>query len=262
MQTQRVTLFGFDFMAAPDVATVAARIMDDAAAGFGGRPRFLITPNAYTLVHYLEPAHQDLHRHYARSAYILPDGMPVVWMSKLMGRGVLPARLTGSDLFPELWSRLKQQSYPVSLVLPTEHAAGLFRSDYNKAYTSVPAMFSADDDAYIQNFAASVADGIIANGSRFLFLGLNFPKQEKMGIRIAEELERRGYGQGVLILLLGASFEFYFGLKKRAPAFFRKTGLEWLHRFSTEPRRLWKRYTVDNVRFLALAWREWRQKGT
>jgi len=73
---------------------------------------------------------------------------------------------------------------------------------------------------------------------------------------VAKRLEAKGYDKGVLILLLGASFEFYFNLKKRAPAFYRKTGLEWLHRFMTEPKRLWKRYTIDIARFFWISFKE------
>lgn len=259
--SSHIPLFGFRFMAAPDVQAIASDIMAAAAGGFGGKTEFLITPNAYTLVHYGDAAYQPLKRHYAQSAWILPDGMPVVWMSRLKKGPQLPARLTGSDLFPVLWHGIRDAGYPVTLVVPNEAAATLFRKDYDRAETLVPIFFSEHDEAYIEDFAAGVADSIIRNRSRFVFIGLNFPKAEKLGIQIAAALERKAGREGMLILLLGASFEFYFGLKKRAPAVFRKTGLEWLHRLLTEPRRLWKRYTVDNVRFLLLAAREWMGRG-
>jgi len=120
----------------------------------------------------------------------------------------------------------------------------------------VPGMFAKDDDTYIEQFADKVSDGIISNRSRFIFLGLGFPKQEILGKRIAELLGEKEYNGRVLFMLLGASFEFYFGMKKRAPAFIQKSGLEWLYRFAKEPGRLWKRYTVDNVRFLRLVLKE------
>jgi len=58
------------------------------------------------------------------------------------------------------------------------------------------------------------------------------------------------------LLLLGASYEFYYGLQHRAPVFWQKTGLEWLYRLIREPRRLLKRYTVGNFRFLLIALRD------
>jgi N-acetylglucosaminyldiphosphoundecaprenol N-acetyl-beta-D-mannosaminyltransferase len=88
-----------------------------------------------------------------------------------------------------------------------------------------------------------------------VFLGLNFPKQEKLGMHIAASLGDDAE-RSALVLLLGASYEFYFGLKPRAPRWMRRYGLEWLHRFMQEPLRLWKRYTVDNLRFIGLALKE------
>lgn len=249
-------IFGFRFTVAGSMPEVVDDIMRNAANGFGGKVEFLITPNAYGVTRMLEKQHRDLFLYYNQSAYVLPDGMPIVWLSRLRKVTTLPQRITGSDLFPAVWNRIKQEKMGVTLVLPSEKAKGLFIQDYDRCDCYVPVMFDAKDDTYIEQFAGQVADGIIANNSRFLFLGLTFPKQEKMGRMVAEKLKQKGYTKGVLILLLGASFEFYFGLKQRAPEFFQKTGLEWLHRFLSEPRRLWKRYTVDNIRFLMLAAKE------
>ena len=74
-------------------------------------------------------------------------------------------------------------------------------------------------------------------------------------MQIAAQLQEDST-QSVLLLLLGASFEFYFGFKPRAPRWMQDSGLEWLHRFMQEPGRLWKRYTVDSFRFMLIALRE------
>lgn len=256
MAFEHAYLFGFRFIAAPTVDDVVADMLRWAQQPAAGDTDFVITPNASTIVYYNEPQHKHLKDFYSNAAYILPDGMPVVWLSKLKGATSLPARLTGSDLFPQLWQAIKAQPYPATLVLSNEDLAARYRQDYNKCNTVVPRFFSADDDVYITEFAAATADAIISNDSRFVFLGLNFPKQEKLGIAIGKALKERNYAENCLVLLLGASFEFYFGLKKRAHEFFKKTGLEWLYRFASEPRRLWRRYTVDNVRFLNLVAKE------
>jgi len=255
MSFQRSEIFGFDFICAGGPEEVTEDIFALTRRDVG-KPVFLITPNAYTIVHYLDSANEEVYRHYQRADFILPDGIPIVWLSKFLKVPTLPARLTGSDLFPIVWDGTKREGYNVSLVLPKDNMVDLFQRDYPNCISHVPVFFDPDDDLYINQFSEEVAEGIIENNSRFLFLGLNFPKQEKIGIRVAEKLTQKGYKKGVLILLLGASFEFYFNLKKRAPKFYRKTGLEWLHRFITEPRRLWKRYTIDIVRFLWLAIKE------
>lgn len=66
---------------------------------------------------------------------------------------------------------------------------------------------------------------------------------------------RRGKIQAVM-LGVGAAFDFHAGAKPQAPAWMQKTGLEWLFRFGSEPRRLWKRYLYHNPRFVLLAMRD------
>jgi N-acetylglucosaminyldiphosphoundecaprenol N-acetyl-beta-D-mannosaminyltransferase len=59
---------------------------------------------------------------------------------------------------------------------------------------------------------------------------------------------------------MGASYEFYLNLKKRAPKFWQKTGMEWFYRFTQEPGRLFRRYFVDDMQFFPIVWREFRKK--
>ncbi len=60
---------------------------------------------------------------------------------------------------------------------------------------------------------------------------------------------------------VGAAFDFHAGRKKEAPSWVKRSGLQWLHRLASEPRRLWRRYLVGNTRFvllLAAEARPWR----
>lgn len=56
-----------------------------------------------------------------------------------------------------------------------------------------------------------------------------------------------------VMLGVGAAFDFHAGVKSQAPAWMQRLGLEWLYRFFQEPRRLWKRYLIQNPRFVILA---------
>jgi N-acetylglucosaminyldiphosphoundecaprenol N-acetyl-beta-D-mannosaminyltransferase len=91
-----------------------------------------------------------------------------------------------------------------------------------------------------------VVERINRSGARILFVGLGCPKQE---IWMAEH---RGKVKSVMIGV-GAAFDFHAGRKPQAPAWMQKTGLEWIFRLFTEPRRLWKRYLYHNPRFVLLA---------
>jgi N-acetylglucosaminyldiphosphoundecaprenol N-acetyl-beta-D-mannosaminyltransferase len=185
----------------------------------------------------------------------LPDGMPIVWLSKLKGNP-LQSRLTGSDLFPALWRRIKQQKIAATFILPNNEMADRFRRECNHCNCLVPDFFDANDKAYIAGFVQQSVEAIIQDNSEYIFLGLSFPKQEILAMEVSRKLEEAGYKKKVLFLLLGASYEFYSGLKKRAPAIYRKTGMEWLYRFMQEPGRMWRRYTLGNARFMQLAIKE------
>jgi N-acetylglucosaminyldiphosphoundecaprenol N-acetyl-beta-D-mannosaminyltransferase len=95
----------------------------------------------------------------------------------------------------------------------------------------------------------------------FVFLGIRFPKQN----RIALGMMGYDYATGELtdtdkqiplFLLLGASYEFYLNLKKRAPVFWQKIGMEWFYRFTQEPGRLFRRYFIDDIQFFPIVWKE------
>lgn len=256
MNISRITLFDFDFISANSVKEVAANIFEDLQTINNRSVNFLITPNAYQIVHFSERGNQHLKKFYQDAAYVLPDGMPIVWLSALIGSGKIQHRLTGSDLFPVLWTEIKRRELSTVFVLPQQELVNAFRQEYSKCECLVPRFFDVADEQYIADFTDDVIRKIIDSKARFVFLGLGFPKQELIGVQLSEKLKACNYDQHVVCLLLGASFEFYFGLKKRAPVFFQKSGLEWLYRFLLEPKRLWKRYTIDNVRFLGIVIQE------
>ena len=89
---------------------------------------------------------------------------------------------------------------------------------------------------------------INASGARTVWVSLGCPKQEKW------MLAHRGRVHAVM-LGVGAAFDFIAGGKPRAPTWMQAAGLEWLHRLASEPGRLWKRYLVTNILFVAgAAW--------
>jgi len=81
------------------------------------------------------------------------------------------------------------------------------------------------------------------SGAKILFLGLGCPKQERW---MAHNMDKIN----ALMIGVGAAFDFYAGTKKMAPIWMMKLGLEWLYRLITEPGRLWKRYLMNNPRFV------------
>jgi N-acetylglucosaminyldiphosphoundecaprenol N-acetyl-beta-D-mannosaminyltransferase len=93
----------------------------------------------------------------------------------------------------------------------------------------------------------STQDNLVsASGAQIVWVGLGTPKQDVEAHRIAGELP-------VLAIAVGAAFDFAAGTLRPAPQWMTRSGLEWVYRFTREPRRLWKRYVFGNMRFLKAA---------
>jgi len=86
-----------------------------------------------------------------------------------------------------------------------------------------------------------------------VWVGLSTPKQEYW---MAEHFNRLA---APVLIGVGAAFDFHSGLKRQAPRWMQQSGIEWLFRLASEPRRLWKRYLQNNPAFVWLALEEiWR----
>src|SRR5204863_3570670 len=90
----------------------------------------------------------------------------------------------------------------------------------------------------------AVVERINASGAGLVFIGLGCPKQDHFAFEHRDRLR-------AVQLCVGAAFDFHAGVKKMAPAWMQRRGLEWLFRLGQEPGRLWRRYLVTNSRFVA-----------
>jgi len=177
---------------------------------------------------------------------VAPDGMPLVWGLRLLGIRKA-ARVYGPDLTPCVLAEAERGRIPVGFYGATdpvlERLLGSVRSRYPSlqiAYAWAPPFraLSAEEDR-----AATAR--INASGARILFVGLSTPKQERW------MAAHRGRVEAVM-LGVGAAFDFLAGVKRQAPRWMRRAGLEWLFRLGSEPRRLARRYLKHNPRFLVL----------
>ena len=93
---------------------------------------------------------------------------------------------------------------------------------------------------------AEIISMINAASPDIVWVGLSTPKQERWMAAHVGKLTAS------VLVGVGAAFDFHAGLKPQAPRWMQRSGLEWLFRLLTEPRRLWKRYLVNNPLFLYL----------
>jgi N-acetylglucosaminyldiphosphoundecaprenol N-acetyl-beta-D-mannosaminyltransferase len=183
---------------------------------------------------------------YARADLCLADGMPLVWVSRLLGTP-LPERIPGSDLVWPLVTRAAQTGWRTYLVggLPgaASHAAARFDRELGATIAGVDeSVIRLDDKAGLEQVAARVRSA----RPDLVLVALGSPKQELCIDRI-----RDCVGPAVL-LGVGASLDFIAGKVQRAPPWMARAGFEWLFRLVQEPRRLAYRYLIKDPRFLAV----------
>ena len=187
---------------------------------------------------------EQLKRVLLEADVVTADGMSVVWASRLFGEP-LRERVTGIDLFERLVDRAaarglslyflgaQDESVRQTVELFANRHPGLRVAGYRNGYFA-----TTDSDA--------VAEAIKQSNADLLFVAMGSPTQE---FWIASNLERTGVR---FALGVGGSFDHLSGKVARAPRWMQRFGLEWFHRLIREPRRLWKRYLVGNLRFMWL----------
>lgn len=181
----------------------------------------------------------------------LVDGKPLIWISKIHKKPV-KAKISGSDLIPELCSVAAEKGYTIFII---GGKAGIAKQAEQKIREQLPGIhivgtysppfgFEKDVDEInkINNMISEAKPDIV-------IACFGCPKQEKW---IYENYKK--YDAAVSICA-GATVDFLSENIKRAPKWMSKHGLEWFYRFIKEPKRLFKRYFVDDVKIVKLVWK-------
>ena len=256
---RRVPLFGYDLVAEPSIDPVVAEVVEWKGSPAGVEP-VVCTPNVDDIVKLSRAEHVDLGVRLRSSQFQLPDGMPLVWASRLLG-ACLPARLAGSDLFGKVWAGLRETGRGIVVIAPNDEVARRLEAEHPGCSTVVPPFFDASVPEQVAPLVTECLAALDKSGASHLVTGISFPKQQTVGFAVIDACRAEGR-PAPLVMFLGASPEFYLGIKKRAPGWMQRSGLEWFHRFITEPRRLFHRYFFDDPRFAVVVWREWRSQRT
>lgn len=218
------------------------------------RCAYVVTPN---VDHLVKLQHDRAFREvYDQADLILADGMPLIWASRLL-RTPLKEKVSGSDLFVRFAERATRENLRLYFLGGREGAAEKAAEVLTRRFpglqvvgTYCPYFGFQDDPQENARIAATVHDA----DPHVLFVGLGAPKQELWIHRNREALNVP------VSIGVGVSFEFVAGMVKRAPRPLQKLGLEWGWRLAMEPRRLWKRYLVDDRPFFTLLWRQYVAK--
>ncbi|WP_322865356.1 WecB/TagA/CpsF family glycosyltransferase [Aquicoccus sp. G2-2] len=193
---------------------------------------------------------------YVAQDFIVADGNPIVWLSKLAGRGV--SLVPGSDMVVPLAELAAQEGVPVALVGSTPEslraaalALGRRASGLEIVAEIAPPMgFDPSGPG-----AEKVFGRIEASGARLVFLALGAPKQEMLAARGRERLPDVGFAS------IGAGLDFLAGSQMRAPRLVRAFAMEWAWRLAAAPGRFAGRYARCAAILPGQAVAAWRLRG-
>jgi N-acetylglucosaminyldiphosphoundecaprenol N-acetyl-beta-D-mannosaminyltransferase len=182
------------------------------------------------------------------------DGQAVVWASRLLGQPI-KERVTGIDLMVRLLAEAAQRGYRVYFLGARKEVVDRVVEEVRSRFPGV--LIAGWRDGY---FTAAeepdVAEEISHARPDILFVAITSPRKELFLARWKDRI------QAPFVMGVGGSFDVVAGMVRRAPRWMQQAGLEWVFRLMQEPRRMWRRYLVEDMRFLWLLVRErWRTRG-
>ena len=176
---------------------------------------------------------------------VTPDGMPLVWLSRLKGFCWVE-RVYGPDLMLALCKQSLVEGYRHYFYGGADGVAEKLVARLSRQFSGLQIagfwsppfrpLTPDEDEALIQRINGAQPD--------IVWVGLSTPKQEYW------MHEHLGRVSAPVMIGVGAAFDFHAGVKRQAPRWMQRSGLEWSFRLLSEPRRLWRRYLINNPLFI------------
>lgn len=202
-------------------------------------------------------------RHILRHAdLVVPDGMPVVWASKVLGCP-LPERVTGADIVPRLAALAACKGYKIYMLgaRPDVIVEAKARLEADHPGLQIVGCISPPNASIIEMDSEALLEDIAHASPDILLVAFGNPKQEKW-----IHMHRARLKHVPVCIGVGGTFDFIAGRSIRAPQWLQRCGLEWTHRLIQDPRRLWRRYGRDLAHGSVYLLRQWwmlrRQRTT
>lgn len=205
----------------------------------------LITPNVDHLVKLQKD--EDFYKIYQQAEWVVCDSKILYLMSKLL-KVSLPEAIPGSSFFTAYYMYHKDDpNCKIFLLGAAEGIAEKARQNINRKIGR-EIVVGAHSPSYGFEKNEKECEELIkivnASGANVLLVGVGAPKQEKWIMKYRDRMPNVN-----VFMALGATIDFEAGTLKRAPKMWQKCGMEWLYRTLKEPKRLFKRYFVDDMQF-------------
>ena len=177
------------------------------------------------------------------------DGQSVVWASRILGQP-LKERVAGIDLMENLVELAYKKNYKIFFFGAKEEVVSRVVNNYKIKY-SKDIIAGYRNGYFKKEDEVDIAKQISDSGADILFVAISSPTKENFLYDNKETLRGVNFIMGV-----GGSFDVVSGLVKRAPLWMQKIGMEWFYRFAQEPKRMWKRYLIGNIKFIWMVFKE------
>lgn len=174
-----------------------------------------------------------------------PDGMPTVWIGRLQGHSQME-RVYGPDFMMALCARSSKTGCRHFLYGGNAGIAGRLAAVLQERFAGIHIAGVYTPPFRPLNTAekAELIELVRQSKPDVIWVGLSTPKQERFMAEYLEQLDT------CLMIGVGAAFDIHTGGIADAPAWMKQAGLQWFHRLCQEPGRLWKRYLINNPKFL------------
>jgi len=187
----------------------------------------------------------ELRKSVTEADLVLADGLPLVWLSKLIG-DPLPERVAGIDIMFRLLEHSSRKNCRVFFLGAEKKTVQKLADVVGTKYPGVR-IAGARDGYFDASEEKEVARQIRNSSADIIFVGMSSPRKENF-LRNWRQYMNVPICHGV-----GGSFDVVAGMTKRAPRLMQQYGMEWLYRLFQEPKRMWKRYLITNTIFIKLS---------
>ena len=214
---------------------------------------YVVTPNVDHIVQL--DTDKELQAVYENASLILTDGKPLMWIAKWYGTPI-KEKISGSDLFPLLCKMSAEKGYKMFFLGAAEGVAAKAAENFSERYKGLQVVGTYSPPYGFEKNQIEmdkIKEMVKKSAPDILIVGLGCPKQEKFMYYNCQNF-------GVPISFgLGASLDFEAGNVKRAPKWMANHGLEWLFRITQDPKRMAKRYLLNDMKIFALMFKYWRR---
>ena len=197
---------------------------------------------------------EELKRIHNRSFLSTPDGMPMVWMGKFNGFSEMD-RVYGPEFMLNVMQSSSQSGHSHYFFGGAEGRADELKEKLTNKFpglkvsgTMCPPFRPLNEEE-----EQALYQELQELKPHFFWVGLSTPKQERFMHGFLEKYPdlTKDWPHGLVMLGVGAAFDFHSGHVKQAPYWIQRSGFEWLFRITQDPKRLFKRYAISNTHFLS-----------